>query len=178
MRQAEELSITITPAAAIFGDSIFDEVAPDDVSARSSPEKSAVAASSTSIAWPFHSRVVPADLDEAKNRISSTGKARSRRMSRMTVPTWPVAPTTATRIEEVYGTSFGPLRRVESERGMQMAHGVGHLLGAHHTRDPNRARRDHLDVDAVLRERLEHQCGDPGIRLHARADDRHAYDVV
>ena len=49
MRQAEELSMTMTPADAIRGASSFEDVAPDDVRAMSRPEKSAVAASSTTI---------------------------------------------------------------------------------------------------------------------------------
>jgi hypothetical protein len=65
------------------------------------PEKSAVAASSTTIASPSQSRVVPADRAELKKRIWSTGKLRSRRMARMTVPTCPVAPTMATRMPKV-----------------------------------------------------------------------------
>ena len=78
MRHADELSITITPAAAIFGAKTLDEVAPEDVSAMSIPEKSAVAASSTTIAVPFHSSVEPADLaaageccDQVKNEIGA-----------------------------------------------------------------------------------------------------------
>jgi hypothetical protein len=49
MRHAEELSITNAPALARRGESIFDDVAPDDASAMSMPLKSAVAASSISI---------------------------------------------------------------------------------------------------------------------------------
>ena len=40
----------------------------------------------------------PADRAEAMNRMSSKGKARSTSTPRITVPTWPVAPTTAIRI--------------------------------------------------------------------------------
>ena len=46
---------------------------------------------------PFHGSVVPADLADAKNRISATGKSRSSSRRRMTAPTCPVAPTTPTR---------------------------------------------------------------------------------
>src|ERR1019366_5062490 len=82
IRHAEELSITIAPAAASRGAKTRDDVAPDDARAISMPEKSAVAASSTSIARPFHSMVEPAERDEAKKRISSTGNLRSKRTAR------------------------------------------------------------------------------------------------
>ena len=49
MRNAEELSITITPAAANFGASAFDDVAPAENRAMSRPDGSAVSASSTMI---------------------------------------------------------------------------------------------------------------------------------
>ena len=49
IRNADELSITITPAAANFGASAFDEVAPAENKAISRPDGSAVAASSTMI---------------------------------------------------------------------------------------------------------------------------------
>ena len=69
----------------------------------SMPDRSAVSASSTTIcvtlpSAPAHGSVVPAERDEAKNRISSTGKLRSASSRRITPPTWPVAPTTATRL--------------------------------------------------------------------------------
>ena len=94
IRHADELSITITPAAANLGASSRDEVAPDENKAMSRPLGSAVAASSTVICVPFQSRVVPAERAEAKKRICETGKLRSARIWRMTPPTWPVAPTT------------------------------------------------------------------------------------
>ena len=47
---------------------------------------------------PFQLIVVPADRDDAKNLISSNGKCLSERMSRITPPTCPVAPTIPTRI--------------------------------------------------------------------------------
>ena len=86
MRHAEELSTTIAPDAAIFGEMAFDEVAPAAESTTSRPVKSAVSASSTVTVVPFHGKVVPADRAEAKNRISSTGTLRSSRIARMTDP--------------------------------------------------------------------------------------------
>jgi len=83
-RQAEELSITRTPAAANFGASAFEVDAPAENHAMSSPDGSAVAASSTVISPSAHRRVVPAERAEAKNRISAIGNFRSARISRIT----------------------------------------------------------------------------------------------
>jgi hypothetical protein len=42
--------------------------------------------------------VLPAERADAKNRSSVMGKLRSANSVRITLPTWPVAPTTPTRI--------------------------------------------------------------------------------
>ena len=39
--------------------------------------------------------MVPAEREEAKKRMLFTGKSRSSSRRRITLPTWPVAPTTA-----------------------------------------------------------------------------------
>ena len=100
MRNAEELSTTVAPAAANFGAYAREPVAPAENSARSRPLGSAISVSSTVTSVPFHGSVVPADRADAKNRISSTGKSRSTRSRRITPPTCPVAPTTPTRMGE------------------------------------------------------------------------------
>ena len=74
IRQADELSMTVTPAAANFGASSLELVAPDENRAMSRPDGSAVDASSTVISPPFHGSVEPAERAEAKNRTSSMGK--------------------------------------------------------------------------------------------------------
>ncbi len=84
LRQAEELSTTIAPAAATLGAYSRDMVAPADISAMSRPLKSAVAVSSTVTSLPLNGMVLPADLAELKNRTSSRGKSRSSRRARMT----------------------------------------------------------------------------------------------
>ena len=71
MRNAEELSITMAPAAANFAANARDEVAPAENRAMSSPVGSAVSASSTTMSVPFHGRVVPAERADAKYRISA-----------------------------------------------------------------------------------------------------------
>src|SRR5829696_8179840 len=94
MRNADELSMTIAPAAAKRGASSRDDVAPAENSAMSRPDGSAVEASSTVISVPFHGNAVPAERADAKKRKSLMGKSRSARMARITPPTCPVAPTT------------------------------------------------------------------------------------
>ena len=63
----------------------------------SMPVKSAVAASSTATSPSPQGRSRPAEREDAKNRMSSTGNPRSTRMARITPPTCPVAPKTPTR---------------------------------------------------------------------------------
>ena len=87
MRNADELSMTVTPAAANRGASSRDDVAPAENRAMSRPGGSAVAASSTVISPSPHGSVVPADRAEAKKRSSSTGKPRSASRRRITPPT-------------------------------------------------------------------------------------------
>ena len=69
-RQAELLSMTVTPAAANRGACAFEVVAPAEKSAMSRPVGSAVAASSTVISPSPHGSVLPAERAEAKNRSS------------------------------------------------------------------------------------------------------------
>ena len=66
LRQAEELSMTTTPAAANLGASSREVDAPAENTAMSSPVGSAVAASSTTTSTPCQGSVVPAERAEAK----------------------------------------------------------------------------------------------------------------
>ena len=66
LRQALELSTTTAPASATRGAQIFEVEPPLEKSATSSPEKSAVAVSSTVISVSPHGRVVPAERADAK----------------------------------------------------------------------------------------------------------------
>ncbi len=85
-RNAELLSITVTPAAANRGAWAREVVAPAENSATSSPVGSAVEASSTVISPSPQGRVVPAERAEAKNRIEASGKPRSARICRIATP--------------------------------------------------------------------------------------------
>src|SRR6478609_8707514 len=64
IRQAEELSTTIAPAAANLGARARDAVAPAEKIARSRPLGSAVSASSTVTSRPPNGSTVPADRAE------------------------------------------------------------------------------------------------------------------
>ena len=86
-RNAELLSITVTPAAANRGACAREVVAPAENSATSSPVGSAVAASSTTISPSPQGSVLPAERAEAKNRIEASGKSRSARIERIATPT-------------------------------------------------------------------------------------------
>jgi hypothetical protein len=66
MRQADELSMTMAPAAARRGASARETEAGAEHSARSIPERSVVNASSTVISWSPQGNVVPADRLEAR----------------------------------------------------------------------------------------------------------------
>ena len=98
LRHAEELSTTVAPAAANTGAHSREVDPPAENRAMStSLTDSSVTwvRSSTVMSSPLNSSTVPAERGEAKKRTLSAGKLRSVRMSRITRPTWPVAPTTA-----------------------------------------------------------------------------------
>src|SRR4051794_15639996 len=67
---------------------------------------------------------------------------------------------------------------VQPERGVQRPHRALHVVLGNHARDPNRRRADHLDVHALVGERLEHPSRNTGVRLHPGADERYATDVI
>jgi hypothetical protein len=97
LRHADELSITIAPAAAATGASAREVDPPAEKNTMSSPEKSAVAASSTMTSTPCQGSLRPAQRADANSRSDSTGSARSSRQRRIRSPTRPVAPTMPTR---------------------------------------------------------------------------------
>jgi hypothetical protein len=96
IRQAEELSMTVTPAAANFGASAREVVAPggEDRDVEAGRVGGRGVLDDDVAALP--GIVVPAERAEAKSRSCPTGKLRSARIRSTTPPTWPVAPTTPT----------------------------------------------------------------------------------
>ncbi len=87
LRHADELSITVTPAAANRGACTFDIAPPAENNAMSRPVGSAVSASSTSISWPRNGSLRPCERAEAKKRTDEAGKSRSSSSVRITWPT-------------------------------------------------------------------------------------------
>ena len=93
-RQREELSTTTQPASTNRGAHSPEVVAPAEKIARSKPW---IVSSVSGWTVPKPSSSLPAERADAKGTISEAGKPRSRSLASMTVPTAPVAPTTATR---------------------------------------------------------------------------------
>src|SRR5579875_1476907 len=101
IRQAEELSTTVAPAAATRGASSLEAGPPAENRAMSMPSKRPSAASSTVTSPSFQGSLRPLERLLAKYRISSTGKWRSASTDRITPPTCPVAPKIATRMAAI-----------------------------------------------------------------------------
>ena len=107
IRQHDELSTTMAPAAANLGANARDVLAPAEKITTSKPVGSAVVASSTVIERPAKSMVDPAERAEAKKRNSLCGNSRSASSERMTLPTIPVAPTRPMLGILLFGTRSG-----------------------------------------------------------------------
>ena len=94
MRQREELSITVAPASTNLGAHSPEVEPPAEKSARSKPWIDSSLRPRTTRP---SSSSRPTERSEANGTISLAGKPRSRSSASISVPTWPVAPTTATR---------------------------------------------------------------------------------
>src|SRR5471032_1639265 len=95
MRKAEELSITIAPAALACGMNSQLRVAPALKKAMSMPLNEVGFTSSTVCGLPLNESVLPAERAEASSFREATGKFRRSRTRRISTPTAPVAPTMA-----------------------------------------------------------------------------------
>jgi hypothetical protein len=96
MRQADELSITVVPASANLGASFLEVLPPAENIAISGARE--IASSALITLWPLFLKltVFPTDLSEATGMNSETGKFFSSSILSISLPTNPVAPTTAT----------------------------------------------------------------------------------
>ena len=74
MRQAEELSITTAPCAAIFGDHSFDTAPPADIRQMSTSEKSKWSSAFTFSVLSPNEHSTPWLLRDARATTSSAGK--------------------------------------------------------------------------------------------------------
>ena len=100
MRQREELSITTAPPSTNRGAHSPEMAPPAENSARSKSRIDSSLRARTTRAFPDplgSSRRRPAERSEANGTISRAGNDRSRSSASISVPTCPVAPTTATR---------------------------------------------------------------------------------
>src|ERR1700722_5749582 len=98
MRQAEELSITVMPAAANFGAHSREVLPPAEKRATAGFAAIASIALTTLNFFPLNSTSLPTDFSDATGSSSVTGKFLSANTCNILVPTRPVAPTTATFI--------------------------------------------------------------------------------
>src|SRR6185437_3462078 len=98
IRQAEELSMTVIPAAANFGAHSSEVLPPAENKATAGFAAIASAALTTLYFFPLNSTCLPTDFSDATGINSVTGKFLSARTCNILVPTSPVAPTTATFI--------------------------------------------------------------------------------
>src|SRR5512138_3225130 len=98
IRHAEELSITVIPAAANFGAHSSDVLPPAEKIATVGFAAMPSAIPTTLYFLPLNSTSFPTDLSEATGTNSVTGKFLSASTCNIFDPTNPVAPTTATFI--------------------------------------------------------------------------------
>src|SRR5690606_15775765 len=98
IRQAEELSTTVVPAAANFGAHSKEVSPPAEKIAKSGLAVNAVCKPIRVYSFPWNVSFLPTDRSEATNNNSVIGKFRSANILIITSPTIPVAPTTATFI--------------------------------------------------------------------------------
>ena len=90
------LSTTTAPASTAAGANALLRPPPALNSAISMPANESRVSSATATASPLNVTVFPTLLDEASGRSSATGKSRCSSVAIISVPTAPVAPTTAT----------------------------------------------------------------------------------
>ena len=97
MRQHDVLSMTTAPAFAARGANAADTLLPGDDSTMSMPLKSNVSSACTvRMSSSPNDTSLPTEAEEASATTSSAGKLRSASVVRISRPTLPVAPTTAT----------------------------------------------------------------------------------
>src|SRR5690348_13802257 len=104
MRNAPELSTATAPRAAATGAHAADTSSGTSNMATSTPSKTSSARATTSVCWPRTLRRRPADRGDATSRISPHTSSLVESRSSITVPTAPVAPTTAKTGRAVTGS--------------------------------------------------------------------------
>src|SRR6516165_5631558 len=202
MRNAPELSTTTAPRAAAIGAHCAETSSGTSNIATSTPLNTSALSACTSVWRPRTRSWRPAERAEATRRISPQASSLVESRSSITVPTAPVAPTTArTGRRPVTRSPGSPLERrprslpdgsparppvdnglylagIQVEGAVRGGHRRVHLVLVHHDRDPDFRGGDHLDVHPSLGERAEKRGGDPRVRAHAGPHQRHLADPV
>src|SRR5919108_3480174 len=94
----------------------------------------------------------------------------------MTGPTAPVAPTTPIRTSRIVLTLRGRLRQLEGV--VERPHAPVDVVSGDVEGDLDGRGGDEMRLHAAVRQRGERLSGDPGMRLHSRADDAHLPEAV
>src|SRR5215467_10248715 len=201
MRNAPELSTTTAPRAAATGPQRADTSSGTSNMATSTPSKTSADSACTSVCLPRTLSRRPAERGEATSRISPQTSSLVDSRSSITVPTAPVAPTTASVGRPVTGAPAGSpgrwprprpgasparpavddglyLTGIQVEGAVRGGHRRVHLVLVHHDRDPDFRGGDHLDVHAGLGERAEERGRHPRVRPHAGPYQGHLADPV
>src|SRR4051812_42574395 len=153
IRKAAELSTTVTPRAVAIGAHSSDTSSGTSNMATSTPSN-ASGVSSRTVSWsPRQLSCLPAERPEARSRISPQTVRREGGNSSMTVPTEPVAPTTASVGCAIAGLPAGArvyhrfLVATELELIVHSTDGGVEVGVAADHGDADLRGRDHLDVD-------------------------------
>src|SRR5215467_9005162 len=202
MRNAPELSPTTAPRAAAIGAHCAEISSGTSNMATSTPSKTSALSACTSALRPRTRSRRPAERAEATSRISPQTSSLVESRSSSTVPTAPVAPTTASAgrrpvtgspagawARRPHSLPAGSLARPPVDHGLYLAgiqvegavrrvHRRVHLVLVHHDRDPDFRGGDHLDVHAGLGERAEERGRHPRVRPHAGPHQGHLADPV
>ena len=167
-----------SPVAANRGAHSRDTPPPAENSAMSKPSIAPPPGGAPSSSPSRYRTVRPAERAEASGTTSRAAKPRSPITSSIVEPTAPVAPTTATRGSALGRAHRGPpssrsTSSLPSSNASCSARTASrHAVGGDHAGDLDRRGGDHLDVDLLFAEGLEHLRRDAGMAAHAGADHR------
>src|SRR6516165_1945462 len=202
MRNAPELSTATAPRAAATGAHAAETSSGTSNMATSTPSKTSSASATTSVSWPRTGSCRPAERGDATSRMSPHTSSLVDSRSSITVPTAPVAPTTASTGRAVTAPAHraywtpqqrGPgaasparppvhhgldLAGVQAEGPVRGGHRGVQVFLVHDDRDPDLRGGDHLDVHPGAGDRAEEGGRHPRVGLHPSSDQGHLADPV